>query len=164
MMPISYIVALLVTLCLIIYYIFGTEEKMWQINCEAIIHGACAFSWFSILFGRSWASLIISGILGCAVGFLTFIFIMSKRKGNMAKMNEVAESAENTEDELIGQQGKIITKSVEDNSYLGMLLPSNKIIVVVFEDDDAVNKGDIFEITKIKGYDIYAKIIKKNGK
>lgn len=82
----------------------------------------------------------------------------------MAKMNEVAESAENTEDELIGQQGKIITKSVEDNSYLGMLLPSNKIIVVVFEDDDAVNKGDIFEITKIKGYDIYAKIIKKNGK
>ena len=164
MMPISYIVALLVTLCLIIYYIFGTEEKMWQINCEAIIHVACAFSWFSILFGRSWASLIISGILGCVVGFLTFIFIMSKRKGNMAKMNEVAESAENTEDELIGQQGKIITKSVEDNSYLGMLLPSNKLIVVVFEDDDAVNKGDIFEITKIKGYDIYAKIIKKNGK
>ncbi len=163
-MPISYIVALLATLCLIIYYIFGTEEKMWQINCEAIIHGACAFSWFSILFGRSWTSLIISGILGCAVGFLSFIFIMSKQKDKAVKTNEVTENTEDIENELIGQQGKIITKTMENGSYLGCLFHSNKLIVVAFEDDGTVSNGDIFKITKIKGYDICAKIIKKNGK
>ena len=162
MMPISYIVALLATLCLIIYYIFGTEESVWEINCEAILHGACAFSWFSILFGRSWLSLIISGILGFIVGFIAFLIIMSRHHIKVDASNMVNEDAEDPTNELIGMKGEIITKeNTGANSYIGRLNDSKETVLIVLEDNETAEIGETFEIVKIKGYDIFAKLVEK---
>ena len=164
MMPIPYIIALLISLCLIAYYIFGTEETMWQINCEGILHGACAFSWLSLLLGRSWESLIFSGVVGFAVSFIVYLYLRSKYHSKASTDILPKNSGATVRDTdgvgwLIGLEGTIIGKGDGmANTYIGKLNDSSDTVVIIIENDE-VKIGSPFEITQIKGCDIFAKLI-----
>ena len=74
----------------------------------------------------------------------------------------VNEDAEDTTNELIGMKGEIITKeNIGTNSYIGRLNDSKETILIVLEDNETAEIGEPFEIVKIKGYDIFAKLIEK---
>lgn len=164
MMPIPYIIALLISLCLMAYYVFGTEETMWQINCEGILHGTCAFSWLSLLLGRSWVSLIFSGAVGFAVSFLVYLYLRSKYHSKTSADVLTDNSNATVRDTtgvgwLIGLEGTIIGKGDGmANTYVGKLNNSSDTVVIIIE-NDKVKIGSFFEITQIKGCDIFAKLI-----
>ena len=164
MMPIPYVIALLITLCLIAYYVFGTEETIWQINCEGILHGACVFSWLSLLLGRSWTSLIFSGFIGLAVSFLAYLYLRSKYHNKVSmdvliNNNDAAVRDMTGVGWLIGLRGIIIGKGDGmANAYIGKLNDGGDTVAIIIENADVKN-GSLFEITQIKGCDIFAKLI-----
>lgn len=166
MIPISYIVALLTSLCLIVYYIFGTEEKMWEINCEGILHGACFFSWATLLLGNSTIGFVLSCFIGFIAAFVAYAYIRARKYGasDLPKVKTDKEGINSdvitNELDIVGKSGKI-TARADGNTYIGILDSNKNSIVITIKGEDKVNIGDSFVITYIYGCDIFADIILK---
>ena len=87
---------------------------------------------------------------------------MSRHHIKVDASNIVNEDAEDPTNELIGMKGEIITKeNTGANSYIGRLNDSKETVLIVLEDNETAEIGETFEIVKIKGYDIFAKLVEK---
>lgn len=167
-MPTSYIVALITSLCLIFYKIFGSEEKLWQINCEGILHGTCVFSWCFLILGNSWLSLILSSIIGIVVSAIAYLYIKEKTKhyhsdfskGNTEEFSPI-ESISKEDFPFIGKFGNITLKTGKENQYIGILEGTNESIMITIIGTYIPKINDRFQVKKVVGMDIIAEIVKK---
>ena len=102
--------------------------------------------------------------MGFAVSFIVYLYLRSKYHSKTSA-DVLADNSNATVRDtdgvgwLIGLEGTIIGKGDGmANTYIGKLNNSSDTVVIIIENDEVKN-GSLFEITQIKGCDIFAKLI-----
>ena len=134
-------------------YDYKPKNKNVELLVNLFVYFLSGISLSLVLFNGlvTWWTILLSLVIGIIVSF--FLAAVLNRETRLYD-----DSAQYTTEELIGKHG-IISSLYGPAQYLGKLEDDNKtdIVVTIYEE---CKPGDMFEIEKINGEGIIAKIIK----
>ena len=155
MIPLSYLIAIIITALLLMSCLSNIPNKYASIIVNAILSYGTATSWMYCIIDELFQGgnilssfalkIIIVLLLGLLFGFLLMTITWTEptveNKSDIKHINYTTET-------LIGMSGKIVSK-YDEESYLGYLLDGANTDIVVYPNNCKLNIGDTFIIDKI---------------